>query len=537
MIKSENRIYLNRNNLRDNILKTNNSNSLSIALKSRKRPYRIGPDKSHESTKYLFYKFIRRNWRSIFILLIGLIDTVSIACASLVSFLIRAIFPNPPLIDISKYALITFYWWILLMAYGMILGLYRSMYQCNQRQQYRTAAKVYLYTLPAIFSLVYLLKLMDLPRTYMILFAVILPLFFVVGRDILHKLKYYIQEKGLGVRNTIIYGNTLNVTKIFERIILYPELGYNIKGFILNKDDSGRSKNTDILRDTLPEYSLSNLEYIIKKENIECVLTPDLKIDEYEFYTLLNRCKENNIKFKIISPEYENLLKFSYVKDIAGIPLYSPPRYKINLLKISTKRIFDILGSLIAIILLSPIFLIISLAILIEDGWPLFFKQKRALVKGMDEFYFYKFRSMVKNAEEKQKELYKLNQTSGGLFLIDHDPRVTKVGKFIRKFSLDEIPQFFNVLKGNMSLVGPRPLSIADLSNITSDNAMGGFYQLRSMTKPGITGLWQISGRREVGFKEMVLLDLYYIENKSILFDLEIMFETVPVIVFGKGGY
>ena len=117
------------------------------------------------------------------------------------------------------------------------------------------------------------------------------------------------------------------------------------------------------------------------------------------------------------------------------------------------------------------------------------------------------------------------------------DPRLTAVGKFIRKYSLDELPQFYNVLKGDMSIVGPRPLSIADLNNITPENQIGGFYTLRSKAKPGITGLWQISGRREIGFREMVLLDLYYVENQSLLLDIEIIFATIPVMLFGKGGY
>jgi lipopolysaccharide/colanic/teichoic acid biosynthesis glycosyltransferase len=222
---------------------------------------------------------------------------------------------------------------------------------------------------------------------------------------------------------------------------------------------------------------------------------------------------------------------------MAGIPLYSPPRTKIKFIKNFFKRGFDIVGSIFALIFLSPLFILISLAIIIEDGFPIYFSQKRALVKGTNEFLFYKFRSMVKNAEALQDELYKINLTSGGLFRVEDDPRLTKVGKIIRKFSLDEIPQFYNVLIGDMSLVGPRPLSIADLGNIAPENTIGGYYKLRANAKPGITGLWQISGRRELSFKEMVLLDLYYIENQSIMFDLEILFETIPVVMFGKGAY
>jgi lipopolysaccharide/colanic/teichoic acid biosynthesis glycosyltransferase len=144
---------------------------------------------------------------------------------------------------------------------------------------------------------------------------------------------------------------------------------------------------------------------------------------------------------------------------------------------------------------------------------------------------------MKTGADEIQQEFYKYNEASGGLFRMEKDPRVTKIGKIIRKYSIDELLQLFNVLKGDMSIVGPRPLSLADLDNITSANSMRGYYALRANAKPGITGLWQISGRREVHFREMVLLDLYYIENQSLLFDLEIILETIPVVLFGKGAY
>jgi lipopolysaccharide/colanic/teichoic acid biosynthesis glycosyltransferase len=174
---------------------------------------------------------------------------------------------------------------------------------------------------------------------------------------------------------------------------------------------------------------------------------------------------------------------------------------------------------------------------LIEDGFPIIFTQKRALIKGKNEFQFIKFRSMIKSAESKQSDLYKFNEVTGGLFLMKDDPRITKVGRILRKYSLDELPQLFNVLLGDMSLVGPRPLSIADLSNISTENKLDGYYKLRANAKPGITGLWQISGRREINFREMVLLDLYYIENQSLLFDLEIIFATLPVVLFGKGAY
>ena len=207
------------------------------------------------------------------------------------------------------------------------------------------------------------------------------------------------------------------------------------------------------------------------------------------------------------------------------------------LLKAQLKRLFDLFGSLFLILLFSPVFVLVAFAILVEDGRPLFFRQRRASMKGGRSFDFLKFRSMMKDAEAKQSGLNGSNQTEGGLFLLKQDPRLTRVGRWIRKSSIDELPQLFNVLKGDMSLVGPRPLTLSDLDNISPDNDFAGYYYLRNNTRAGMTGLWQICGRRNVPFSEMVLLDLYYIENQSIMFDLEILFATIPVVLFGRGAY
>jgi len=144
---------------------------------------------------------------------------------------------------------------------------------------------------------------------------------------------------------------------------------------------------------------------------------------------------------------------------------------------------------------------------------------------------------MIDGADELKEELFEFNETDGALFKMRNDPRMTKVGKFIRKFSIDEIPQLFNVLKGDMSLVGPRPLPPSDFERLEEGPEFWEAVKYRGKMKPGITGLWQISGRSHIGFREMILLDLYYVENQSLLFDLEILFETVPVVLFGKGAY
>ncbi|WP_430494514.1 sugar transferase [Rossellomorea marisflavi] len=195
------------------------------------------------------------------------------------------------------------------------------------------------------------------------------------------------------------------------------------------------------------------------------------------------------------------------------------------------KRTLDIIGALSGIILLSSVFLLIAIFIKIEDPrGPVFFSQKRIGKNGV-VFRMLKFRSMVSNAEEKLQELLELNEVSGAMFKMKNDPRVTRVGKFIRKTSLDELPQLFNVLKGNMSLVGPRPPLEREVKQYTK-------YDLqRLLVVPGCTGLWQISGRSSIGFKEMVGLDLEYITNRSVILDVKIIVKTVFLMLGSKDAY
>ncbi|WHY66799.1 sugar transferase [Neobacillus sp. SuZ13] len=196
-----------------------------------------------------------------------------------------------------------------------------------------------------------------------------------------------------------------------------------------------------------------------------------------------------------------------------------------------TKRLVDIIGSLCGIILLGFLFVILAILIKVEDPkGTIFFSQKRVGLNGK-EFRMYKFRSMVSNAEERLAELLKYNEIDGAMFKMKDDPRITKVGKFIRKTSIDELPQLYNVLKGDMSLVGPRPPLPREVELYSENDKQ------RLMVTPGCTGLWQVSGRNSLGFEEMVELDLIYIRKRTLSFDLKIILKTVLVLFGNKDAY
>jgi exopolysaccharide biosynthesis polyprenyl glycosylphosphotransferase len=198
--------------------------------------------------------------------------------------------------------------------------------------------------------------------------------------------------------------------------------------------------------------------------------------------------------------------------------------------QLAIKRIIDIVLSLIAIIIAGPIFILLIILIKIDSKGPAIFKQERI---GLNQktFYMYKFRSMVRDAEEKFDQVRCLNHTNPIMFKSHKDPRITKIGKFIRRFSLDELPQLFNVLKGEMSLIGPRPPLPRELKNYKA------WHYVKFLMVPGITGLWQVSGRATIkDFDKVINLDYDYIRNWNLLLDFKILLKTIPVVISGRGA-
>ena len=221
----------------------------------------------------------------------------------------------------------------------------------------------------------------------------------------------------------------------------------------------------------------------------------------------------------------DNRFKFEEEFDEDAIAIdFSDVLVKESILYSITKRLIDIVGSLCGIILLSPLFLIVAILIKLEDPkGKVFFAQERN-GKYPKTFKMYKFRSMVHNAEELLKDLMDRNEQTGPVFKINDDPRITKVGKFIRKTSIDELPQLFNVLKGDMSLVGPRPPIPHEVDQYNS-------YQMQRLAvKPGLTCIWQVSGRNNIGFDEWVEMDIEYIKTRNLWLDIKLIFKTVGVL-------
>ena len=216
------------------------------------------------------------------------------------------------------------------------------------------------------------------------------------------------------------------------------------------------------------------------------------------------------------------------VNQLGSIPVITFANNVYDYRQLFIKRLMDIVGSIVGLAITGVIMIFLAPILKLESPGPLFFKQKRVGKNGR-YFYIYKFRSMYVDAEERKKELMDKNKMDGLMFKMDNDPRITKVGRFIRKTSIDELPQFFNVLKGDMSLVGTRPPTVDEFKQYET------YHKRRLSVKPGITGLWQVSGRNRItNFEDVVKLDLKYIDNWSIALDIKILFKTVAVVFKGE---
>jgi exopolysaccharide biosynthesis polyprenyl glycosylphosphotransferase len=218
------------------------------------------------------------------------------------------------------------------------------------------------------------------------------------------------------------------------------------------------------------------------------------------------------------------------VRPVAGLPLVDVERPRAIASGRWVKRTFDIVGAGLLLLLAAPVMGLVALAIKLEDGGPVLFRQLRVGRKG-EVFECLKFRSMVPDAEARLAALADLNEGAGPLFKMTRDPRITRVGRFIRRFSIDELPQFWNALVGDMSLVGPRPALPSEVARYDSD------ARRRLDVRPGLTGLWQVSGRSDLAWDDAIRLDLYYVDNWSMVQDLMILGKTANAVVGSAGAY
>lgn len=275
----------------------------------------------------------------------------------------------------------------------------------------------------------------------------------------------------------------------------------------------------------------TDLEEYIVRNQIDEVIFAYGKNDGFDYKTYATVCEDMGITVRLALELFDLPVSQKYVSSIGTYPVITYHSVSLDQVQLFFKTVIDLVAGFVGIVLLSPVMAITALAIKLESPGPVLFKQKRAGINGKI-FEIYKFRSMYMDAEERKKELMAQNKIKDGMmFKMDNDPRVTKVGRFIRKTSIDELPQFFNVLKGDMSLVGTRPPTLDEVEKYDRRQ------RRRISIKPGITGMWQVSGRSDiVDFEKVVELDRSYIDQWSLALDFKLLFKTAWVVLARKGS-
>jgi exopolysaccharide biosynthesis polyprenyl glycosylphosphotransferase len=279
-----------------------------------------------------------------------------------------------------------------------------------------------------------------------------------------------------------------------------------------------------------PLGSLGDLERVLGSAGIDEVIIADPDFPQLEAVELVDQCHQHGVRVRLAPSTMEILIHRAEFVPGQSVPLFElgPPVFEG--VDFALKRTFDIVGSTLLLVLLSPLLLAIMLAVKVSSRGPVLYRSTRRGI-GQRPFDCLKFRTMHTDAEELQAELEALNEATGALFKIRQDPRRTRVGRALRRFSLDELPQLVNVLRGEMSLVGPRPLPQRDYEKLED------WHRKRYLVLPGITGLWQVSGRSELDFDDLVHLDFIYLERWSLALDLTILLKTIPAVLSRRGAY
>ena len=276
--------------------------------------------------------------------------------------------------------------------------------------------------------------------------------------------------------------------------------------------------------------TLAQLPEVLGSERVQEVIIADPDFPQERAVELVDLCHQRGVTVHVAPTTMEILMDRAEFVPGETVPLFTlrPPVFEG--IDFALKRSFDLVISLVTLILLAPVLLVIAVAVKLSSSGPVIYRSIRPGMAGKP-FYCFKFRTMREHAEQIQDDLEPLNEKSGAIFKIRDDPRLTRVGRFLRRFSLDELPQLVNVVRGEMSLVGPRPLPMRDFNRLEE------WHKKRYLVLPGITGLWQVSGRAELDFDDLVRLDFLYLERWSIFLDLSILLRTIPAVLSRRGAF
>lgn len=441
------------------------------------------------------------------------IDMAAAAIAYFVSVCAYSIFLGREF-SITQYIWMLIVFNIVFVLVMMFLQMYdMTTFTYTDRIIIRTVGTV-IFTGIIIASLVFMLQLKETSRFFFLLFCALSAVFIILCRMVLVKQKFFYGKK---TKKAFFIGEK----GVYERYLHY------LSKTSLHYDFSGIFEYGDNQINTSEKF-----EGYIVKHAIQEVIIVYSQNTQFDYGHYVYVCEEMGITVRLVLDMIQIPTASNFTYSIGKYSVLTYHNVPMNRFQLCLKSVFDFIASFIGVILLSPLMLGVAVAIKIDSPGPVFFRQKRVGCSGA-EFDIIKFRSMSADAEKYRSQLESKNKIKDGMmFKIDEDPRITKVGKFIRKYSIDELPQLFNVLMGDMSLVGTRPPTVNEVEKYQRH------HRRRISIRPGITGIWQVSGRSDItDFETVVAMDTQYIDQWSLLLDLKLILKTVKIVFTRKGAY
>ncbi len=456
----------------------------------------------------------------------------SFFCAALTSYLIS----NPHLrvseilsvrIRIENFVILVvlFVTWLGL---SNLMGLYRSRRLANLSGEI-----VDIFKTVSAFTLVLLIaqvtfRIQIIDNYSLILFWVVSSILLIAVRLFIRLGLKLLRKSGHNLRQMVIIGTGERARNFAHEVRQHPHLGYRILGFVDNQWEGIKQFNGNGLT-LLTDFE--GFKHLLKTEVIdEVVIGLPVKSHYDQIYRIVGLCEEQGILIRFLSDLFDLKIAKATVDHFGKLPVLTLNSTPDEQLAVMLKRGIDIAGSFVLLVFLLPVFVLTAVLIRLDSPGPVFFRQTRI---GLNKrrFDMIKFRSMVQGAEKRMSDLEEYNEVDGPVFKIRNDPRITRIGTFIRKTSIDELPQLINVFLGDMSLVGPRPLPVRDYEGFDTD-----WHLRRFSVRPGITCLWQVEGRSDISFDKWMELDMQYIDKWSLWLDVKILFKTIPAVIRGQGA-
>jgi exopolysaccharide biosynthesis polyprenyl glycosylphosphotransferase len=454
-------------------------------------------------------------------------DALALVASFLVAYELRVLL-NVPLGRAA--APLGYYAWLLVLIVPVWMGLLAVLGAYGVRWTVRS--RVWLVLRVCVLGLVvltaglFLVKESEVNRSVLALFAAVSALGLWAERGLVAAWLRRAGQDGRWARVALVVGTDERAKRLIAALREYPEAAWIVRGCVsLSPSDPAR-----MVHDVPVIGSRSELQEILENESgIDEVFfaVPPARLDEIT--DALEVCESFGVDTRVLVDLYRPAQAHPFVEELFSLPFYGFSATLTRQTVLATKRLVDIVGSIVLLALTLPLLVLVALVVKVTSPGPIIFSQERAGFHGR-RFRMYKFRTMVEGAEDIRDQVAHLNEMSGPVFKAAGDPRLTAVGGVLRKLSLDELPQLVNVLKGEMSLVGPRPLPVYEASKIK------GAQRRRLAMRPGITGLWQVAGRNMVDFDEWMRMDLLYVDRWSLALDLKILVRTIPVVLSGAGA-